>query len=148
MQASSIGKSESIYVEEGVSWMDPIKSYLEDETLPKDKNEVDNVKKQSISFYLENSRLYKCNFLMPLLMYLNEEEAKYVLRELHEGIYGSHIIGSSLTLKTLRNGYFWPTMKVDAPDLVKRCNKCQRHAYVPRKPSVEQTPLVVAWPFE
>ena len=38
-------------------------------------------------------------------------------------------------------------MKADALDLVKRCDKCERHAHVSRKLSVEQTPLVVAWPF-
>ena len=35
-----------------------------------------------------------------------EDEANYILRELHKGIYGSHAIGASLTLKALRNGQF------------------------------------------
>ena len=39
-------------------------------------------------------------------------------------------------------------MKADALDLVKKCDKCQRHAHLPRKPSVEQTPLVISWPFD
>ena len=81
---------------------------------------------------------------MLLLMCLNEEEANYLLCELHEEICGSHVARTSLALKALRNGYFLPTMKVDAIDLIKRCNKCQRHACVPRKPSTEQLPLVVA----
>ena len=85
---------------------------------------------------------------MPLLMCLREKEANYVLRKVHMGICGNHAAGSSLALKALRNGYFWPTMKADALDLVKKCDKCQRHAHVPRKPSIEQTPLVVAWPFD
>ena len=50
---------------------------------------------------------------MPFLMCINEEEANYVLRDLHEGICGSYVTGMSLALKALRNGYFWPIMKVD-----------------------------------
>ena len=93
MLSSSIDKNESMCIEERVSWMDPIKTYLEDRTFSKDKKEADNVRKQSASFYLKNGQLYKCSYLVPLLMCLNEEEAKYVLRELHEGICGSHIAG-------------------------------------------------------
>ena len=84
---------------------------------------------------------------MPLLMCQTIDEGTYVLRELHEGICGSHATRTSLTFKALRNGYFWPIMKANALDLVKRCEKCQRHAHVPRKPSLEQLTLEVAWPF-
>ena len=61
---------------------------------------------------------------MPLLMCLNEEEANYVLQELHEGICGSHITRTSLAFNVLRNGYFWLTMRTDAYNLVKICDKC------------------------
>ena len=40
---------------------------------------------------------------MSLLMCLNEEELDYMLRELHEGIYGSHVAKTSVALKSLRN---------------------------------------------
>ena len=74
---------------------------------------------------------------MPLLMCLTNDEGIYVLRELHKGICGSHVVRMFLALKAIRNGYFWPTMKVDALDLVKGCDKCQRHAHVLREPSLE-----------
>ena len=74
---------------------------------------------------------------MLLLLCLNKEKANYVLKELYEGICGSHVSGMSLAIKALRNGYFWPIMKVDALKLVKRCDQCQRHAYMPRNLSFE-----------
>ena len=64
-------------------------------------------------------------FSMLLLMCLDDEEVNYMLRELYEGICRSHVAGTSLACKTIRNGYFWLTMKADALDLVKRCDKCQ-----------------------
>ena len=85
---------------------------------------------------------------MPLLMFLNKGEADYVLRDLHEGICKIHAVGTSLTLKALKNKYFWLTKKADTLDLVRRCDKCQRHAHVPRKPLVEQIPLTITWPFD
>ena len=84
---------------------------------------------------------------MPLLMCLNKEEANYVLQEMHERICECHVVGTSIALKALRNGYFWPTIKANALNLI-RCNKCQRYAHVPRKPFVEQLPLVVTYPFD
>ena len=56
-------------------------------------------------------------------MCLNEDGANCALRELHEGIYGSRVVGASLALKALKNGYFWPTMKAYAFELVKKCDK-------------------------
>ena len=67
---------------------------------------------------------------MPLLIYLTDVESNYVLRELHERICGIHVTGTSLALKALRMDIL-----VDTLDLVKRCDKCQRHAHVLRKPS-------------
>ena len=52
-------------------------------------------------------------------MCLNEDEANYMLRELHEWIYESHIAGASLAFKALRNGYFWLTMKLDVLNWIK-----------------------------
>ena len=74
---------------------------------------------------------------------LNEEEVDYVLRELHEGICENHATSTSLALKALRNRYFWPTTKASALDLVRRYDKCQRHAHIPKKLSAEQIPLMV-----
>lgn len=64
----------------------------------------------------------------PLLKYVNEEDGRYVLREIHEGICGSHIGSRALVTKTLRYRHYWLTMKEDSMNLVKACIKCQIHA--------------------
>ena len=61
---------------------------------------------------------------MPHLKYVDEDEAKYILEEIHEGIYGEHAGPRSLVSKVIRICYFWPTMQVDAVELVKKCGKC------------------------
>ena len=57
---------------------------------------------------------------MPYLKCVNEEEAKYILEEIHERVCGDHAGPRSLVRKVIRIGYFWPTMQVDARELVKK----------------------------
>lgn len=57
----------------------------------------------------------------PLLRCLDELEADYVLREIHEGSCENHVKGHTLAWKMLLDGYFWPTMEKDAKQLVRKC---------------------------
>ena len=65
---------------------------------------------------------------MPYLRCLRPDEADYVLREIHEGVYGNHSGKMSLAQKALRQGYYRPTMQKDSVELVQKCDKCQRFA--------------------
>ena len=71
-----------------------------------------------------------------------------MLREVHEGIYGNHIRARSLAAKTLRHGYYWPTILKDATELVKKCKICQEHAQIPHLPSEPLTLITSPWPFQ
>ena len=62
---------------------------------------------------------------MPYLKCVDEDEAKYILEEIHEGIYRDYASPRSLVSKVIQTGYFWPIMQVDAVELVKKCDKCQ-----------------------
>ena len=67
---------------------------------------------------------------MSYLKCVDEEEAKYILEEIHEGVYRDHASPKSLVSKVIRTGYFWPTMQVNARELVKKYDKCQRFGNV------------------
>ncbi|GKV47147.1 hypothetical protein SLEP1_g54067 [Rubroshorea leprosula] len=62
---------------------------------------------------------------MPLLRCLTPYEAEYAVREVHEGVCGTHIDGKTLARKLLRYGYYWPPMVEDAQNYVKKCPTCQ-----------------------
>ena len=53
----------------------------------------------------------------------------------------------SLVSKVIRTSYFWPTMQVDARELVKKCDKCQRFGNVQRLPTEKLTGISSPWPF-
>ena len=128
-------------------WTSPILSYLKDGRLPPNPEEAKQIKKRATRFTVLNNELYKRDFSQPYLRCVEEEEAKYVLEEVHGGIYGGHIGAKSLARKIIRAGYFWPTMQQDATDFVKECNSCQRYGNVQRVSGEKMTVITSPWLF-
>ena len=90
----------------GPNWMDPIVLYLKEDILLKDKSEADKIRRKAPCFWLsEDQKLYKCSFSGPYLLCIHPEASKLLLKELHEGIYGSHIGGRSFSHKAITQGY-------------------------------------------
>ena len=126
--------------------MSLIVSFLQVGHLPQDTEEARKVKKRAARFTILNDTLYKRGFSMPYLK-CYEEEAKYILEEIHEGVYGDHAGPRSPVSKVVKTGYFWPTMQVDAKELVRKCDKCQRFGNVQRLPAEKLTTISSPWPF-
>ena len=87
-----------------------ILSFLQDERLPQDVKEARKVRKKAARFMILNDTLYKTGFSMPYLRCVNKEKAKYILKEIHEGICKDHAGPRSLISKVIQMGYFWPTL--------------------------------------
>ena len=71
-----------------------------------------------------------------------------MLIEEHEGFCGNHIGATTLLGKTLRQGYYWPTMLKDATEPVKKCKTYQEHAQISHLPSEPLTSITSPWPFQ
>ena len=106
--------------------MTPIVSFLLDERLPQDAEKAKNIKKRTARFTILNDTFYKRGFSMPYLKCVDEDETKYILEEIHQGVCGDYAGPRSLVSKVIRTGYFWLTMQMDAVELIKKCDKCQR----------------------
>ena len=78
--------------------------------LPNGKEAARKLKVQAARFVLIKDVLYKRGFSRSYLRCLGPEEADYVIREVHEGIYGNHSGARSLVHKLIQVGYYWPTM--------------------------------------
>ena len=87
--------------------MTPIVSFLQDGHLPQDADEARKIRKRAASFTILNNVLYKRCFSMPYLKCVDDDEAKYILEEIHEGICGDHTGPRSLVSKVRRTGCRW-----------------------------------------
>ena len=77
---------------------------------PQAVEEAKKIKKRAARFTILNGVLYKRGFSIPYLKCVDEEEAKYILEEIHEGVCGDYAGPRSLASKVIRTSYFWPTM--------------------------------------
>ena len=133
-------------IKAGPSWMDSIIQFLKEDTFPKERIEVDKVRRKAIRFWLsENQKLYKRSF--SYLLCIHPEMTESLLEELHEGICGSHTGGRSLTHRAITQGYWWLNMQREALEYVKKCDQCQGFALSIHQPGGILNPLSSPWPF-
>ena len=86
----------------GPNWMDFIVLLLKEDILLEGKPKADKVRRKAPWFWLsEDQKLYKCSFSRPYLLCIHLEVSELLLKELHEGICGSHTGGRSLSHKAL-----------------------------------------------
>ncbi|KAL2230407.1 UNVERIFIED_CONTAM: Gag-Pol polyprotein [Sesamum indicum] len=128
-------------------WIEDITAYLKEGVLPADLGHARRVKFKAPRFALVGTQLYKRTIEGPLLKCLDDPQARYVLREIHEGSCGNHSGARSLAQKVTRQGYFWPTLMKDCKDFVRRCEKCQKFASQIHTHAVPMTPVSVTCPF-
>ena len=89
------------------SWMDPILKFLESDTLPEEKMEAEKIRRKAPRFWLsKDKKLYKHSFSGLYLLCIHPETSESFLKELHEGIYGSHMGGRSLSHRAITQGYW------------------------------------------
>ncbi|XP_075665010.1 uncharacterized protein LOC142634594 [Castanea sativa] len=119
-------------IQSGNSWMTLILSFLQDGRLPQDTEEAKKVRKRVARFTILNGTLYKRSFSMPYLKCVNEEEARYILEEIHEGICRDHAGPRSLR---------------DANEFFKKYDRCQRFGNFQHIPSERLTTITSPRPF-
>ena len=81
--------------------MTPIISFLQDGYLLEEAEEAKKARKRVAKFIILNDNLYKRGFSMPYLKCVDEEEAKYILEEFHEGVCGDHAGPRSMVSKVV-----------------------------------------------
>ena len=104
--------------------MDSIVLLLKEGILPKDKSEADKIRRKVPRFWLSKDRkLYKRSFSGPYLLCIHPKVSELLLEELHEGIYGGHTKGKSLSHRVIMQGYWWSNMQKEAQEYV--CEEVQ-----------------------
>ena len=97
----SIEEAPTLMIQNTNSWMTPIVSFLLDGHLPQDTDEARKIRKRAARFMVLNDTLYKRGFSMPYLKCVDQDKAKYILNEIHEGVCGDHAGPRSLVSKVI-----------------------------------------------
>jgi hypothetical protein len=59
---------------------------------------------------------------------VDEEEAKQIFCDLHQGVCGGHHYWKATSFKILRAGYYWLVLFSDIFTQVRACEPCQKFA--------------------
>ncbi|XP_019241234.1 PREDICTED: uncharacterized protein LOC109221226 [Nicotiana attenuata] len=128
-------------------WRNRFISYLQDGTLPQDKEEAKKLRTQAARYSLIDHNLYKRTYGGPLAKCLGPHQTRQVLEEVHEGHCGAHTGNRALVRCIIRVGYYWPTMKKEAADYVKRCEQSQKFAPMIHQAGELLHSVTSPWPF-
>ncbi|GJT08342.1 reverse transcriptase domain-containing protein [Tanacetum coccineum] len=108
----------TVIEEEETTWMTLIIEYLKDGTLPGKRKEAGKLRIKARQYELLEGVFYKRSFLKSWLRCVRPLQAKYVIREIHEGSCSMHAGPRSVVAKAMRLGNYWPTMHRDAREMI------------------------------
>ncbi|RDX80912.1 Gypsy retrotransposon integrase-like protein 1, partial [Mucuna pruriens] len=147
VESPTLDKEEVYNIEERKTWMTPLIQYLQEGRTHESEEEAKRLSKEVAKYTLVGQRLYRRGFSFPLLKCLDPDEVEYAMREIHEGVCGTHIGGWALASKIARAGYYWPTLKNDCMNFVKKCDKCQRFVEGYKASPEKLHTMTSPWPF-
>jgi len=102
--------------------------YLTEGILPQKHSEKYKLKRLATRYFLHEGVLFKKGYDGDPLRCLGPEETREMIKEVHVGECGEHQRKKRLYQCLLQIGYYWPTMKKDTAEFVKKCHSCQVQA--------------------
>jgi hypothetical protein len=128
-------------------WREAIIRYIKNEEEPDDKNAAERTARQSAHYTLIGETLYRRGMSGVLMKCILSGTGKQLLDEVHAGQCGVHAASRTLVGKVFRSGFYWPTAKSDAAELVQRCEACQYLSKQQHLPAQQLQTILVTWPF-
>jgi ribonuclease HI len=125
----------------------PIIIYIKNEEEPDDKNTAERIARQSAHYTLIGETLYRRGTSGVLMKCILSATGKQLLEEVHAGQCGIHAASRTLVGKVFRSGFYWPTAKSDAAELVYRCEACQYLSKQQHLPAQQLQTIPITWPF-
>ena len=129
-------------------WMDLIIEFLAEDRVLDDESEANKIRRIALRYWLlADGKPYRRSFGGPYLLCLHLEKINEILAELHEGVYGGHAGGHSLAHQAMTQGFWWPKMRNDAAEYVRKCERCQKHAHLIHQSAGHLNPISNPCPF-
>jgi hypothetical protein len=129
-------RSRIVNVVETPDWRAEIMAYLRGHYEPQDELQEKRFKQRARGYAVVNGELYKSRVIEPWLRCITSEKGLELLKEIHSGFCGAHIGTRALARKAIKQGFYWPTINIDAKALVRQCEACQKTANQQNLPSM------------
>jgi hypothetical protein len=99
------------------------------------------------SFTLVDGKLYKRAASGVLQLCIPIPQGRELLRDIHVGVCGHHAAPRTLVGNAFRQGFYWPTVVINANDIVRTCEGCQFYTRKTNLPAHALQTIPVTWPF-
>jgi hypothetical protein len=103
----------------------PYLEYLTNKKLPKDEVQRRQIERRAKAYTITDGQLYKQSTSGVFMKCIPQVDAIKILREIHESECVHHAPTRSLVAKAFRHGFYCPTAKTDAYQIVELCQGCQ-----------------------
>jgi ribonuclease HI len=115
-------------------WREPIIRYIRNKEEPDDKAAAERIARQSAHYTIIGGLLYIRGAGGVLMKCIHSTTGKRLLDEIHAGQCGVHAASQTLVGKAFRSGFYWPTSKNNAAELVQkwRANSYRSSSIYPR----------------
>jgi hypothetical protein len=123
-------------------------AYLRGHYELQDELEEKRLKQKARNYAVVNGELYKSGFTEPWLRCITFEKGLELLKEIYSGFCGAHIGTRALAGKAIKQGFYWPTINIDAKTLVRQCEACQKMANQQNLPSMPVHLIPPSWPLQ
>src|SRR3954466_13303039 len=129
------------------SWAQPIRDFLVDGVLPEYNTEARQVSRRSGAYTIINNELVRKSATGVFQRCVEEDRGLELLQDIHQAECGHHASATAIVAKALRHGFYWPTARAAAEDLVKYCKGCQRFKAKSHQPMSALKTIPIAWSF-
>jgi hypothetical protein len=99
-------------------------AYLRGHYEPQDELQEKRLKQRARGYAVVNGELYKSGVTEPWLRCITSKKGLELLKEIHSGFCGAHIGTRALARKAIKQGFYWPTINIDAKALVRQGEAC------------------------
>jgi hypothetical protein len=106
------------------------------------------LKQRARGYAVVNEELYKSGVTEPWLRCITSEKCPKLLKEIHSGFCCAHIGTRALAGKAIKQGFYWPTIHIDAKKLVWECEGCQKTVNQQNLPSMPVHLIPPSWPLQ
>jgi ribonuclease HI len=137
-----------VNVVETPDWRAETMAYLRGHYEPQDELQEKRLKQRARGYAVVNGELYKSGVTEPWLRCITSEKGLELLKEIHSGFCGAHIGTRALAGKAIKQGFYWPTINIDAKALVRQCEACQKTANQQNLPSMLVHLIPASWPLQ